>query len=73
MLADLVTPPGPDPGRRCMAGALVTAAAHLALVEVGVTEEALVVGAALAGVSIGADISLGGEEGVRQDIACLIP
>jgi hypothetical protein len=56
-----------------MDGALVTAAVHLALVEVGVPEEALVVGAALAAVSIGADISLGGEKVMRQDIACLIP
>jgi hypothetical protein len=56
-----------------MAGALVMALAALAGAEVGVSEEALVVGTALAEVSIGADISLGGEEGMRQDIACLIP
>ena len=49
------------------------ALAALAGVEVGVSEEALVVGAALAGASIGAEISLAGEDGMRQDIACLIP
>ena len=50
-----------------MAGALVMALAALAGVGVGVSEEAL------AGISIGVDISLGGEEVMRQDITCLIP
>jgi hypothetical protein len=55
-----------------MDGALVMVPVS-AEVEVGVLEEASVAGAALAGVTIGAEISQGGEEVMRQDITCLIP